>query len=200
MGRLPESNPFVEVATHFFLEDLADKVGIQGLNNYLIGLAKTLANNMPEEEWRDWNEFLEALRAGDTMLTAFEDVVTLTNHCIVTRHSPFERGWREYVKRVGSFSPAHKEVADFYNKNVKPTAVNSLHIILQTFRAAAAPRVKAAGKIVHYAQMATVWPDGQRMVAPEAERKELLKRAGLSETKLRMLLRDNADVWVLWTQ
>ena len=134
------------------------------------------------------------------MLTAFEDVVTLTNHCIVTRHSPFERGWREYVKRVGSFSPAHKDVADFYNKNVKPTAVNSLHIILQTFRAAAAPRVKAAGKTVHYAQMATVWPDGQRMVAPEAERKELLKRAGLSETKLRMLLRDNADVWVLWTQ
>lgn len=198
MARLVESNPFVEVATHFFLEDLADKVGIQGLNNYLIGLAKTLANHMPEEEWRDWKEFMEAIRAGDTMLSAFEDVVTLTDHCMVTRHSPFERGWREYVKRVGSFSPAHKNVAEYYNKNVKPTAVNSLHIILQTFRAAAAPRVKVGGKGVHYAQIATVWPDGQRMVASDAERTELLKKAGISETKLRMLLRDNAEVWVLW--
>jgi len=199
MSRLVESNPFVEVATHFFLEDLADKVGISGLNNYLIGLAKTLAANMPEEEWKDWSEFLAALRVGDTMLSAFEDVTTVTDHCIVTKHSPFERGWREYTKRVGSFSAAHKQVADFYNKNVKPTAVNSLHIILQTFRAAAAARVKVGGKIVHYAQVATVWADGQRMVAGDAERKGLLNQAGISETKLRMLLRDNADVWVLWT-
>lgn len=199
MSRLAESNPFVEVATHFFLEDLADKVGISGLNNYLIGLAKTLATNMPEEEWKDWDEFMSALRAGDTMLSAFEDIQMPTDNCVVTRQSPFERGWREYTKRVGSFSAAHKQVAEFYNKNVKPTAVNSLHIILQTFRAAAANRVKVGGKTVHYAQIATVWADGQRMVAGEAERKDLLKLAGISETKLRMLLRDNADVWILWT-
>ena len=198
MTGLPESNPFVEVATHFFLEDLAEKVGISGLNNYLIGLAKTLAGNMPEEEWDDWDEFMEALRGGGTMLTAFENVAIISSHCMVTRQSPFERGWREYVKRVGSFSPAHRQVADFYNKNVKATAVNSLHIILQTFRASAAPRVKVAGKTVRYAQMATVWPDGQRMVAPEEEMKGLLSRAGISETRLRMLLRDNADVWILW--
>ena len=200
MARLVESNPFVEVATHFFLEDLADKVGISGLNNYLMGLAKTLAANIPEEEWRDWKEFMEALRAGETMLSAFEDVVTLTDHCIVTKHSPFERGWREYVKRVGSFSPAHKQVAEFYNKNVKPTAVNSLHIILQTFRTNAAPRIRVGGKNVHYAQMATAWPDGQRMVASEHEIGDLLAKAGISVTKLLMLLRDNADVWVLWTE
>ena len=200
MPRLVESNPFVEVATHFFLEDLADKVGISGLNNYLIGLAKTLAENMPEEEWKDWPEFLEAIRNGETMLSAFEEVTTPTEHCMVTRHSPFERGWREYVKRVGSFSPAHREVAEFYNKNVKPTAVNSLHIILQTFRSAAASRVQVGGKTVHYAQIAAVWPDGQRVIAHETERKELLRKANISETKLRMLLRDNAEVWVLWPE
>ena len=200
MARLVESNPFVEVATHFFLEDLADKVGIQGLNNYLIGLAKTLASHMPEEEWRDWKEFLDAMKAGDTMLSAFEEVIALTDNCMVTKHSPFERGWREYVKRIGSFSPAHKNVADFYNKNVRPSAVNSLHIILQTFRATASSRVKVAGESVHYAQIATVWPDGQRMVAPAEERNNMLKRAAISETKLRMLLRDNAEVWILWAE
>jgi len=93
---------------------------------------------------------------------------------------------------------AHKEVAEFYNKNVRPTAVNSLHIILQTFREAAAAKVKIGGKQLHYAQLATVWPDGHRMVASDDERKKLLKRASISETKLNMILRDNADVWVLW--
>ncbi len=198
--RLVDSNPFVEVATHFFLEDLADKVGISGLNNYLIGLAKTLAGNMPEEEWKDWSEFLQALHSGDTMLSAFEKIFTVTEYCIVTEQSPFERGWREYVKRVGRFSSAHNEVADFYNKNVKPTAVNSLHIILQTFREAAASRVKVAKKRVRYAQLATVWPDGQRMVASGDDGKKILKISGISEIKLRMLLRDNSDVWVLWTE
>ncbi len=200
MTHLVESNPFVEVATHFFLEDLADKVGIRGLNNYLIGLAKTLANNMPEEEWKDWEELQTALKSGDTMLSAFEEVFMPTKHCIVTKKSPFERGWLEYVKRVGSFSIAHSEVADFYNKNVKPTAINSLHIILQTFRGAAASRVKVGNKPVHYAQIATVWADGKRMIADENEKAGLLKKAQISDTKLTMLLRDNADVWVLWTE
>ncbi len=57
-----------------------------------------------------------------------------------------------------------------------------------------------AGKSVHYSQIATVWPDGQRMVAPDAERKDSLKKADISETKLRMLLRDNAEVWILWSE
>ena len=34
-SRIPDSNPFVEIATHLFLEDIAAKVGVSGLNNYL---------------------------------------------------------------------------------------------------------------------------------------------------------------------
>ena len=46
-ARIQESNPFVEIATHLFLEDLARKVGVAGLNNYLVSLAKNLATAMP---------------------------------------------------------------------------------------------------------------------------------------------------------
>lgn len=195
---LPESNPFVDIATHLFLEDLAEKVGTPGLNNYLISLANNLARSMPEEEYDTWDGFLDALRSGHSILAAFERLDPVTDHCIVTRRSPFERGWREYAKRVGSFSKVHREVAEYYNEKVQPTAVNSLHIVLQTFRAAAVERIRVAGKPVRYAQVATVWVDGEKKVVPDAERDALLRIAGISTTKLGMLLRNNADVWVLY--
>jgi len=104
-SRMPESNPFVEIATHLFLEDIATKVGIAGLNNYLVSLAKNLAGSMPKEEYTTWSEFLSALSTGQSILSTFEEVRPITDHCMSTFHSPFERGWREYAKRVGAFAP-----------------------------------------------------------------------------------------------
>jgi len=198
-GRVVDSNPFVDIATHLFLEDLASKVGVAGLNNYLISLANNLAANMPEEEYETWDEFLDALRNGHSILSSFEDVHAVTKHCVVTRRSPFERGWREYAKRVGAFSKVHREVAEYYNAKVKSTAVNSLHIILQTFRDAASKRIKVGGKVLRYEQIATVWVDGERKVAGDDRLPGLLKRAGISKIRLGMLLRNNADVWLLAT-
>ena len=198
-GRVVDSNPFVDIATHLFLEDLASKVGVAGLNNYLISLANNLAANMPEEEYETWDEFLDALKNGHSILSSFEDVHAVTKHCVVTRRSPFERGWREYAKRVGAFSKVHREVAEYYNAKVKSTAVNSLHIILQTFRDAASKRIKVGGKVPRYEQIATVWVDGERKVAGDDRLPGLLKRAGISKIRLGMLLRNNADVWLLAT-
>jgi len=198
-GRVVDSNPFVDIATHLFLEDLASKVGVAGLNNYLISLANNLAANMPEEEYETWDEFLDALKNGHSILSSFEDVHAVTKHCVVTRRSPFERGWREYAKRVGAFSKVHREVAEYYNAKVKSTAVNSLHIILQTFRDAASKRIKVGGKVLRYEQIATVWVDGERKVAGDDRLPGLLKRAGISKIRLGMLLRNNADVWLLAT-
>ncbi len=198
--KLIESNPFVDVATHLFLEDIADKQGASGLNNYLMSLATNLAKSMPEEEYDTWDEFLEALKNGNSILTAFEEVFMPTKNCVVTRRSPFERGWQEYVKRVGSFSRIHEEVAEYYNSAVKPTAINSLHIIHQTFRAAAAERITVGGKRVKYAQIATVWTDGEKKIIPDEWLPVLLQKAGISRTELNMLLRNNADVWLLYTE
>jgi len=198
--RLIESNPFVDVATHLFLEDIADKQGAAGLNNYLMSLAANLARSMPEEEYSTWEEFLDAVRSGNSIITAFEEIFTPTQNCLVTRRSPFERGWLEYIKRVGSFSRIHREVADYYNSAVKPTTLNSLHIIHQTFRATAAARLRVAGKTVRYAQIATVWTDGEKKIAPEEWLPVLLERAGITHTQLNMLLRNNADVWVLYQE
>ena len=198
--RMLESNPFVDVATHLFLEDIADKQGAAGLNNYLMSLATNLAKSMPKEEYLSWDEFLDAVRFGNSIITAFEEVFTPTPNCLVTRRSPFERGWVEYIKRVGSFSRIHREVADYYNSTVKPTTLNSLHIIHQTFRAAASARIRVGGREIRYAQIATVWTDGEKKIAPEEWLPVLLERGGITHTQLNMLLRNNADVWLLYQE
>lgn len=195
--RMQESNPFVEIATHLFFEDLATKVGVVGLNNYLVSLAKNLASAMPREEYASWPEFLGALRDGQSILSTFEEVRPVTERCMSTLRSPFERGWREYAKRVGTFAPVHREVAEYYNHKVRPTAVTSVHIVLHTFREAAAARVRVAEDTVRYEPIASAWVDGQVQLPDGPKLEPLLKRAGISRTKLGMLLRNHSDVWLL---
>src|SRR5207253_6579052 len=93
-ARMQDSNPFVEIATHLFLEDLAGKVGVAGLNNYLVSLAKNLAAAMPREEYASWSEFVGAVRDSQSILSTFEDARPLTERATSTLRSPFERGWR----------------------------------------------------------------------------------------------------------
>jgi len=197
---LPEDMPFVDVAAYLFLEDIADKQGPAGLNNYLVGLANSLARSMPSEEYDTWEEFADTLIAGKSILSTFENVTMPTPNCVVTGICPFDRGWREYVKRVGTFNPIHIQVAEYYNQVVKPGAINSLCVIHQVFRNAATERIKVGGKPLRYAQVAAIWSDGSRRVAPDEWLPLLLEKAGISSTKLNMMMRRNACVWVLYSE
>jgi len=195
---LIDDNPFVDVAAYLFLEDIADKQGASGMNNYLVSLATSLAKSMPEEEYDNWEEFVESLQKGESIISAFETVVMATPHCVVTTECPFQKGWEEYTKRIGSFSKIHYDVAEYYNATVKPGAVDSQCIIHQTFRNAAAERIKVQGKPVKYAQIAAVSPGGNKKVAPEEWMPILLEKAGISHTMLNMIMRNNACLWLLY--
>ena len=100
---LIDDNPFVDVSAFLFLEDISDKQGASGMNNYLVSLATSLAKSMPEEEYSTWDEFLDSLVRGESIISAFEDVLTITPHCAVTVTCPFTKGWQEYTKRIGTF-------------------------------------------------------------------------------------------------
>ena len=195
---LIDDNPFVDVAAYLFLEDIADKQGASGMNNYLVSLATSLAKSMPEEEYDNWEEFVESLQKGESIISAFETVVMATPHCVVTTECPFQKGWEEYTKRIGSFSKIHSDVAEYYNATVKPGAVDSQCIIHQTFRNAASERIKVQGKPVKYAQIAAVSPGGNKKVAPEEWMPILLEKAGISHTMLNMIMRNNACLWLLY--
>jgi len=197
--RLIENNPFVDVAAYLFLEDIADKQGASGLNSYLMSLATSLAKSMPSEEYDTWEEFLEALKKGASILSAFEDVTTPTDHCVVTKECPFTKGWFEYTKRIGTFSKIHTDVAEYYNATVKPCTVNSMCVVHQTYRNAATDRIKVGGKALRCATIAAVWCDGSRKIVPEEWKYILLEKAGITNTTLNMILRNNADVWVVYT-
>ncbi|RLF47107.1 MAG: hypothetical protein DRN20_06370 [Thermoplasmata archaeon] len=195
-----EDNPFVDVAAYLFLEDIADKQGAAGMNTYLMSLAVSLAKSMPMEEYKTWDEFLEAVRKSESIITTFESVFTLTDNCIVTTICPFSRGWLEYTQRIGEFNPIHTEVAEYYNATVKPGAVDTGCVIHQTFRNAAVERIKVGGKPVKYAQIAAILADGRKKVVPEEWLPPLLEKAGITRTQLNMIMRNNACIWVLYQE
>ncbi|NPA75951.1 MAG: hypothetical protein GXO25_07740 [Euryarchaeota archaeon] len=191
-------NPMVDIATYLFLEDIADKQGAAGMNNYLISLAYSLARSMPEEEYSKWEDFVEAIVKGESILSAFETVNAVSENCMVTVESPFLRGWKEYTKRIGEFPRIHKEVAEYYNSQITPTAIETGDIIIQTYRKAAAEKITVSGKKINVAHIATVSPDGSKKIAPEEWLPILLEKAKISRTQLNMILRNNASVWLVY--
>jgi hypothetical protein len=50
---------------------------------------------------------------------------------------------------------------------------------------------------VHYEPVAAAWVDGTVQVPEGPKLESLLKRAGISRTRLGMLLRNHSDVWLL---
>ena len=99
---LVEDNPLVDVAAYLFLEDIADKQGASGMNTYLISLATSLAKSMPEEEYASWDDFLEALRKGESIMSSFEVVKTRTENWTVPTNSSRPRS--PFLRR---FQPFH---------------------------------------------------------------------------------------------
>ncbi len=191
-------NPMVDIATYLFLEDIADKQGAAGMNNYLMSLAYSLARSMPEEEYTEWETFIEAIVKGESILSAFEKVTAVSKYCMVTLESPFLRGWKEYTKRIGEFPKIHKDVAEYYNSRITPTAIETGDIIIQTYRKAAAEKITVEGKRVNVAHIATVSPDGSKKIAPEEWLPILLEKANITRTQMNMILRNNAGVWIVY--
>ncbi len=191
-------NPMVDIATYLFLEDIADKQGAAGMNNYLISLAYSLARSMPEEEYSKWEDFVAAIVKGESILSAFETVNAISEYCMVTMESPFLRGWKEYTKRIGEFPRIHKEVAEYYNSQITPTAIETGDIIIQTYRKAAAEKITVQGNKIRVAHIASVSPDGSKKIAPEEWLPILLEKAKISRTQLNMILRNNSSVWLVY--
>jgi len=48
------TNPFVDVAMILFLEDIAEKQGVEGLLTYMVNQGIALADAMPAEDYSTW--------------------------------------------------------------------------------------------------------------------------------------------------
>ena len=198
---LIEDNPFVDVSAFLFLEDIADKQGEAGMNNYLVSLASSLAKSMPEEEYDSWEAFLDSLRNRVSIVSTFEKkILTPTEYCIVSEECHYKRGMLEYIQRIGELSQQHFKVAEYYNHTVKSAALTTCCVICQTFRNFAVERIKIGDRNVKYAQLAAVLYDGTQKRAPDEWLPILLEKAKISLTKLNMLLRNNECIWMVYPE
>ncbi len=195
-----DSNPFVDVAAFLFLEDIADKQGEGGMASYLISLASSLAKSMPEEEYDSWDDFLNAFSKSQSILSAFEEVNMETKNCAVTEPCPFEKGLKEYAKRIGKLSPQHYNVADYFNATVHPGVLNTCCVIHETYRTFAAQRIKVGSKSIRCAQISNALDDGTHSRVPDEWLPLVLEKAGISMTKLNMLQRNNACMWMIYRE
>jgi hypothetical protein len=196
-----EDNPFVDVSAFLFLEDIADKQGEAGMNNYLVSLASSLAKSMPEEEYDSWEVFLDSIRNRVSILSTFEKKITIpTEYCIVSEECHYKRGMLEYIKRIGELSQQHFKVAEYYNHTVKSAALTTCCVICQTYRNFSIERIRVGDKNVKYAQLAAVLYDGTQKRAPVEWLPILLEKAKITLTKLNMLLRNNECVWMVYPE
>jgi hypothetical protein len=196
-----EDNPFVDVSAFLFLEDIADKQGEAGMNNYLVSLASSLAKSMPEEEYDSWEGFLDSLRNRVSILSTFEKQInTPTDFCIASVECHYKRGMLEYIKRIGELSQQHFKVAEYYNHTVKSAALTTCCVICQTYRNFAVERIRVGDRNVRYAQLAAVLYDGTQKRAPSEWLPILLEKSKISLTKLNMLLRNNECIWMVYPE
>ena len=192
------TNPFVDVAMILFLEDIAEKQGVEGLLTYMINQGAALAETMPPEDYPTWDDFLAALNEGRSIISALEGTQVFSNNVLVTPVNPFHEAYATYIRLMGELLPAHREVVDLYNGRVQNSAVESMSIVHQSFRRALVRRITVAGQPVRYAELGVKGYDGTIKVAPEGWLEVLLEKAQISATQLQMAIRQNSNVILLY--
>jgi len=192
------TNPFVDVAMILFLEDIAEKQGVEGLLSYMVNQGIALADAMPAEDYLSWDDFVTSLNEGRSIFSALEGTEVFSRYVLVTPVNPFHEAYATYIRLMGELLPAHREVVDLYNGRVQNSAVESMSVIHQAFRRALVRRVTVAGAPVRYAELAVKGYDGSIIVAPEGWLEVLLEKAEISATQLQMAIRQNSNVILLY--
>lgn len=192
------TNPFVDVAMILFLEDIAEKQGVEGLLTYMINQGAALAETMPLEDYGTWDDFVTALNEGRSILSALEGTQAFSRYVLVTPVNPFHEAYATYIRLMGELLPAHRDVVELYNGRVQNSAVESMSIVHQSFRRALVRRITVAGQAVRYAELGAKALDGTIIIAPEGWLEVLLEKAEITATQLQMAIRQNSNVILLY--
>ena len=196
---LPTS-PHVDVAMILFLEDIAEKQGVEGLCSYMMAQGAALAETMPPEDYPAWEDFIQAINEGRSIFSALEGMEYFAGYILVTPVSPFHEAIATYTRLMGELLPAHQQVVDYYNGQVQNSAVESMNIIHQAFRKALVQRVSVGGLPVKYAEIASKGYSGEIKLAPEGWLEVLLEKGVITLTQLSMAVRQNSSVILIYPQ
>jgi len=185
--------------------DMAEKAGLGSVCDYWIRVGKTFAKRIGTENFVGWPQFNIATNECRTALTVEGVVRVMTDMAITDKEGeiigyvyalvedPMVACYNRWIAIMGqAIPPIDEQIINYYNENVRPTAVTLFDPMNQTFREEAANYLTVADAPLEAFQIAARSRLGVRRIY-----KPTLTALDLDERYLVSLLRDHMVVYAL---
>lgn len=195
----------LDLAMFSLAADMAQKSGVGAVVDYWIRVGRTYAQRIGTETFVGWPQFNIATNERRTSLTVEGEVRVLTDMAIndsegeivgyiyALAQDPMVAVYDRWINIMGqAIPPIDGQVVEYYNQNVRPTAVSSFDPMNQTFREEAAGSLMVGGKPLECLHIAARSRMGVRRIFEPS-----LKILDLEERYIVSLLRDHMGVYAL---
>ncbi len=198
----------LDLAMFSLAADMAQKSGVGAVVDYWIRVGKTYAQRIGTETFVGWPQFNIATNERRTSLTVEGEVRVLTDMAIndsegeiigyvyALAQDPMVAVYDRWIGIMGqAIPPIDGQIVEYYNQNVRPTAVSSFDPMNQTFREEAANALMVGAKSLECLHIAGRSRLGVRKIFEPS-----LKILDLEERYIVSLLRDHMGVYALVEQ
>ena len=198
----------LDIAMFSLAADMAQKSGVGAVVDYWIRVGRTYAQRIGTENFVGWPQFNIATNERRTALTVEGEVRVLTDMSIQDQggevigyvyaliEDPMVAVYNRWINIMGqAIPPIDQQVVDFYNHNVRDTAVSSFDPMNQVFREEAAGALSVAGNPLECLQIAARSRLGVRKIFEPS-----LRALNLEERLITSVLRDHMVVYALVEQ
>ncbi len=198
----------LDVAMFSLAADMAAKSGVGAVADYWVRVGATYAQRIGTENFVGWPQFNIATNERRTSLTVEGEVRVLTDMAIndaegeiigyvyALVEDPMVAVYNRWINIMGqAIPPIDSQIVDYYNQNVRPTAVSSFDPMNQTFREAAASALTVGGTPLDALHIA-----GRSRLGVRKIYETTLRILSLEERLIISLLRDHMAVYALVEQ
>ena len=198
----------LDLAMFSLAADMAEKSGVGAVVDYWIRVGKTYAQRIGTETFVGWPQFNIATNERRTSLTVEGEVRVLTDMAIndsegeiigyvyALAQDPMVAVYDRWINIMGqAMPPIDAQITEYYNQNVRGTAVSSFDPMNQVFREEAASALMVGGKPLECLHLAGRSRLGSRVIYTPS-----LEILGLEERYIVSLLRDHMAVYALVEQ
>lgn len=198
----------LDLAMFSLAADMAQKAGVESVVDYWVRVGATYAQRIGTETFVGWPQFNIATNERRTSLAVEGEVRVLTDmattdaageiigYVYAVVEDPMVAVYNRWIAIMGqSLPPVDMQITDWYNRNVRPTAVSSFDPCNQVFREEAANALSVAGSPLECLHLAGRSRLGSRLLYEPS-----LKILDLEERYIVSLLRDHMAVYALVEQ
>ncbi len=198
----------LDVAMFSLAADMAAKSGVAAVADYWVRVGATYAQRIGTENFVGWPQFNIATNERRTSLTVEGEVRVLTDMSLTDDageiigyvyalvEDPMVAVYNRWIGIMGqAIPPIDNQIIDYYNQNVRDTAVSSFDPMNQTFREESASAVTVGGTPLECLHVAGRSRMGVRKIFEPT-----LRILNLEERLIISLLRDHMAVYALLEQ